>query len=222
VRDITARKALEQEILEISDREQRRIGGDLHDDLCQRLAGIRFSCDALRKTLGPGAQKSVMGRVEKIAADVSEAIERTRVLARGMAPVALESNGLASALQELVQGITTLFEVECLLQSDGRVAIKDSIAATHLYRITQEAINNALKHAHPSRIIVSLARAGRHSVLTIEDDGGGFAPYETQRAAEGMGLRTIAYRAGMIDADVQVQSALGRGTKIICTFSSDL
>ncbi len=222
VRDITARKALEQEILEISDREQRRIGSDLHDDLCQRLAGIRFSCDALRKTLGQRAKDGVMERVEKIAAAVSEAIERTRLLARGMAPVALENNGLASALQELIQGINTLFEVECLFQSDGQVAIKDSIAATHLYRITQEAINNALKHAHPSRIIVSLAKADRHSVLTIEDDGGGFAPYETQRAAEGMGLRTIAYRAGMIDADVQVQSALGRGTKIICTFSSDL
>ena len=222
VRDITARKRLEQEILEIGDYEQRRIGHDLHDDLCQRLAGIRFSCDALKKTLGESQGNGVVERLERIGAAVSETIDRTRMLARGMAPVALEANGLVSALQELTQGISTLFNVKCTFQSADGMTVNDSIAATHLYRITQEAMNNALKHARPSRIMVSLEKAGTNNVLTIEDDGAGFAPQEAQRSTEGMGLRTIAYRAGMIEADVQVTSALGRGTAIVCTFPSNL
>ena len=222
VRDITARKRLEQEILEIGDYEQRRIGHDLHDDLCQRLAGIRFSCDALKKSLRHASGDGVVERLEKIGAAVSETIDRTRMLARGMAPVALEANGLVSALQELTQGISTLFNVKCTFRSADGIAINNSIAATHLYRITQEAINNALKHAHSSLIMVSLEKARDNTILTIEDNGSGFAPQEAQRSAEGMGLRTMAYRAGMIEADVQVTSALGRGTAIVCTFPSHL
>lgn len=221
VRDISTRKKLEQEILEISDREQRRIGSDLHDDLCQRLAGVRFSVDVLKKMV---SQKSpeITRRVEKVAADVSDAIDRTRMLARGMAPVAPERNGLASAVQELAQNISALFKVKCVVRSKGTVEVKDPIAATHLYRITQEAINNALRHARPTQIVISLAKAANKKTLTIEDNGVGFAAQEAQRTAEGMGLRSIAYRAGMIDADVQVQSAPGSGTKIICTFAADL
>ena len=217
VRDISARKKLEQEILEISDREQRRLGSDLHDDLCQRLAGIRFAIDALKKTW-PEMNESL----QKLGDSVSDSIERTRMLARGMAPVALERNGLASAFEELARSITTLFKMKCVFLSKGTVEVKDPIAATHLYRIAQEAINNALKHAQASEIVLSLGKRAEKKNLTIEDDGIGFAPQDAQRTAEGMGLRTIAYRAGMIDADVQVQSALGRGTKIICTFSPDL
>lgn len=222
VRDITARKRLEQEILEVTDHEQRRIGHDLHDDLCQRLAGIRFSCDALKKTIARAGSDGITERLEKIGADLSEAIDRTRMLARGMAPVALETNGLVSALQELTRGLSTLFKVKCEFRGSETIAVKDPIAATHLYRITQEAINNALKHARPSKIIVSLEKAGNNTLLRIEDNGRGFTPQEAQQSGEGMGLQTIAYRAGMIDAGLQVTSALGRGTKIVCTFRSNL
>ena len=222
VRDITARKELEQEILEISDHEQRRIGSDLHDDLCQRLASIRFFCDALRKTLSASSLDEGRTQLEKIGANVSEAIDRTRMLARGLAPVALETNGLVSALEELTQGINTLFHMKCTLKAKTKIAIRDPIAATHLFRITQEAINNAMKHAQAGEIIVSVDAGRDKNVLTIADDGVGFSPSEAQRLAQGMGLRSIAYRAGMINADVQVQSALGRGTKIIVAFPSDL
>jgi signal transduction histidine kinase len=139
-----------------------------------------------------------------------------------MAPVALETNGLVSALQELTRGFSTLFKVKCEFRGSETIAVKDPIAATHLYRITQEAINNALKHARPSKIIVSLEKAGKNTVLRIEDNGRGFTPQEAQQSGEGMGLQTIAYRAGMIDAALQVTSALGRGTKIVCTFRSNL
>lgn len=222
VRDITARKELEQEILEISDHEQRRIGSDLHDDLCQQLAGIRFSCDVLKKTLSNGESDDAVERLDKIAAGLSRAIDHTRMLARGMAPVALEKNGLLVALQELSENVCKLFAKKCTFTAKGDVLVKDPIAATHLYRIAQEAINNALKHADASRITVSIKKANGRSVMTIEDNGRGFTPRETHGTAEGMGLRSIAYRAGMIDAAVEVDSKPGRGTRITCTFSAEL
>ena len=217
IRDITQRKSLEREILEISDYEQRRIGSDLHDDLCQRLAGIRFSCDALKSVLGKAQAEGISQRIDKIAGSLSEAIERARMLARGLSPVALQADGLASPLQELTDGVQQLFGIECTFQSKGSVAVKNAIAATHLYRITQEAINNALKHGRPTRLLVSLKRVGEKAMLTIQDNGAGFSISSQQ--SEGMGLRTIAYRAGMIGADVQVKSQLKRGTTIVCTFS---
>ena len=174
VRDITERKRLEQEILEISDHEQRRIGADLHDDLCQRLAGIRFSCDALRNSLGKIPAAGVSDRVEKIGARVSEAIDRTRMLARGLSPVALEANGLASALQELIAGMRQLFGIDCRFKSKGDIPVTDAMRATHLYRIAQEAINNALKHGRPTKMLVSLERRGGKGTLTIHDNGVGF------------------------------------------------
>jgi two-component system sensor kinase FixL len=217
VRDITERKRLEQEILEISDHEQRRIGSDLHDDLCQRLAGIRFSCDALRNSLKKIPPEGVLDRVEKIGTTVSEAIEHTRMLARGLSPVALESNGLVAALQELTDGVKELFGVDYTFESKGKIAVNDAMVATHLYRITQEAINNALKHGSPTHLLVSLKKVGDKVALTIDDNGAGFSVDGPQ--SQGMGLRTIAYRAGMIGADLEVKSKPGHGTKIICTFS---
>lgn len=219
VRDITERKRLEKEILEISDHEQRRIGSDLHDDLCQRLAGIRFSCDALKGSLGKTPDKNIVARVEKIASGLSEAIDRTRMLARGLSPVAVETNGLPSALQELTQGVRQLFGIDCTFRSKGKIAIDQAMVATHLYRITQEAMNNALKHGRPSRLHVSLERKGGKTALIIQDNGVGFAG--EQRQTRGMGLRTIDYRAGMIGADLQVRSKPGRGTTVVCTFSSN-
>ena len=217
IRDITERKRLEQEIIEISDHEQRRIGSDLHDDLCQRLAGIRFSCDALKSSLGKSPAESISERVDKIAHGLGEAIDRTRSLVRGLSPVALESNGLISALQELTDEVRRLAGIECTFESKGRIAVNDAMAATHLYRITQEAINNALKHGHPSQLLVSLKKRGEKAVLTIRDNGAGFSP-NGQQHSRGMGLRTIAYRAGMIGADLEVKSKPGRGTQIVCTF----
>jgi PAS domain S-box-containing protein len=217
VRDITERKRLEQEILEISDHEQRRIGADLHDDLCQRLAGIRFSCDALRSTLSKNSSDGVSERLDKIATGLSEAIDRTRMLARGLSPVALESNGLASALQELTDGVRNLFGIDCRFESNGEIILGETMVATHLYRITQEAINNALKHGSPSQLVITLKDAGDKAALTIRDNGAGFLAESAP--AQGMGLRSMAYRAGMIGANLRVKSKPGQGTQIICTFS---
>jgi PAS domain S-box-containing protein len=222
VRDISARKRLEQEVLEASEQEKRRLGSDLHDDLCQRLASIRFRCDALKKGLTKARTDETRQDLERIAADVSETIDRTRMLARGLSPVALETNGLVSALEELTSSINVLFKAKCRFHTKGEVAIKSPTAATHLYRIAQEAISNALKHAHPKQIIVSLEKRDDKTTLTVLDDGDGFVARERQKESTGMGLRTIAYRSRMINGDAKVDSEPGRGTKLIVTFPSDL
>lgn len=221
VRDITSRKRLEEEIIEISEHEQRRIGSDLHDDLCQQLAGIRFGCDVLKKKLSNSKDPDVLEWVDKLATELTRAIDHTRILARGMAPVALEQNGLASALHELTQSLRKLFGVDCIFEQKTNVAVNDVIAATHLYRIAQEAMTNALKHGQATRIKVTLDQTGDEAILTIKDNGCGFSQANAHDA-QGMGLRTIRYRAGMIPAYLQIESRLNRGTTITCTFPTTL
>ena len=141
-------------------------------------------CDALKNILPNIDETEVRQRLEKIGADVSESIDRTRMLARGLAPVALESNGLISALEELTSSIATLSIVKCSFLAKGKIVVRDSIAATHLFRITQEAINNALKHAKAKQIVVSLETKGDKNVLTIADDGIGFSQSEAHHPTE--------------------------------------
>ena len=164
VRDITARKQLEQEILEISDREQRRIGSDLHDDLCQRLAGIDFLFDAPKEntpkqTAGNNASDS--RSLPPMLVTRSIARECWRV---GWRRSRWKETGLSPRYRSLARSIHTLFKIKSLFRSKGAIEMKDPIAATHLYRITQEAINDAVKHAQATQIIVSLEEAATEKI----------------------------------------------------------
>src|SRR5436190_3734894 len=168
VRDITERKQLEQEILDISNREQQRIGQDLHDGLCQQLAGIELMCQVLEQKLA-AKSKSEAERAGEIARHVREAITHTRSLARGLSPVEFEANGFMSALQELAANVQKLFHVECRFECPEPVLIQSNTAATHLYRIAQEAINNAIKHGKARRIVIALRLSIRGVVLSVAD-----------------------------------------------------
>jgi len=219
VRDITERKQLEQEILEISNREQQRIGQDLHDGLCQQLAGIELMCQVLEQKLAAKSRPEAE-RAGEIARHVRDAITHTRSLARGLSPVEFEANGFMSALQELAANVQKLFQVQCRFECPKPVLIRSNPAATHLYRIAQEAINNAIKHGKASRIVIALQYSGGEIVLSVTDDGSGF-PAEL-KAAAGMGLRIMKYRAGMVGATLEFRRANGRGTVVSCAFSKDL
>ena len=222
VRDISVRKKLEQQVLEISEQEKRRLGSDLHDDLCQRLASIRFQCDALRNSLSKTPIEATRDRLGKISTDVGESVDRARMLARGLAPVALDKGGLVSALEELTASTQAMSRVKCAFRAKERIGIRNPLVATHLFRIAQEAVNNALKHGTPKTITVSLRKRDGTNILTIQDDGDGFAVEKVHGALGGMGLRTISYRAAMIGANVEIDSKIGRGTKIIVRVRSDL
>jgi PAS domain S-box-containing protein len=218
--DVTERRQLEQAILEISGREQRRIGHDLHDDLCQRLGGIQLLGGVLEKELAAEGHPQAR-QVGRILAQVHEALERARLLARGLAPVGLEAEGLANALRELADNSAQLFRIACEFRAEAPVALADPSAAAHLYRIAQEAITNAVKHGGAKRVVIRLKEAKDDAFeLKINDDGRGFAPAEA--ATSGMGLRIMKYRAAMIGATLEVHSAAGRGTTVTCTFGKHL
>ena len=209
--DITEHKRLEQEVLQISEMERRRIGQDLHDGICQQLAGIEFKLQALTENL---PDKGQADRVGLIAAHVRDAIAQTRSLARGLSPVVLESEGLMFALTKLAEDTGKLFDAQCRFKNEGPVLIHNHDAATHLYRIAQEAVTNAIKHGKARYIEIRLAAEPERVVLTIEDNGTGLAP--GAEGGKGMGLHIMKYRAGMIGAQVLLQTQPAGGTAVIC------
>lgn len=211
--DITEHKRLEREVLQISEMEQRRIGQDLHDGICQHLAGIELLSDVLSQKLQkisePYAQQA-----EKIAEHVREVIAQTRSLARGLSPVVLESEGLMAALTELAASTEKLFNVECLFSCETPVYVHDLITATHLFRIAQEAVTNAIRHGKAKRIEITLGLKLDKLVLAVKDNGSGFFP--AQLRGKGMGLRIMQYRAGTIGANLVIQRQVSGGMTVIC------
>jgi PAS domain S-box-containing protein len=214
IRDVTDRKSLEKEILEISDRERRRVGQDLHDGLGQHLAGIELMSQVLAQKL-ERTSKSAAASVGEIAAHVREAISQTRSLARGLSPVTLESEGLASALQELATNTEKMFNISCRFASELTGPVRDSAVATHLYRIAQEAVSNAIRHGKAREIVIRLEPFGARNVLTVSDNGAGLP--EGFSEARGMGLRIMEYRASMIAGQLSVKNHTGGGVLVVCS-----
>ncbi len=211
IRDITERKRLEKEILEISEREQRRIGQDLHDGLCQHLAGIELMSQVLEQKLARRSKAAAV-RAGDIAKNVREAISHTRLLARGLSPVTLESEGLMSALQELALNTETIFRVACRFDCNPPVLVSDYAAATHLFRLAQEAVSNAIKHGKAKRILIRLKEERGRLALSIIDNGSGF-PTQIPKS-KGMGLRIMQSRAGMIGGTLAIERNAAGGTRV--------
>jgi PAS domain S-box-containing protein len=212
--DVTERNRLEREILEISAREQRRIGQDLHDGLGQHLTGISFLSKVLEQKL---AAKSLeeSAQAAEIATLVNQAVTQSRDLARGLCPVKLEGDGLVQALQELAIKMESLFHVTCLFQCEIPVLIHDNAVATHLYYIAQEAATNAIKHGKAQHIAIGLTVAQDRIILMVKDDGIGFPAREEKQT--GMGLHIMNYRASMIDAYLAIQPNAEGGTVVTCS-----
>ena len=219
VRDITERKRLEKEVLEISDREQRRIGQDLHDDLCQRLAGIGLMSEVLEQKLA-GKNEEESAQARHIAERVQTAIEQMRRMARGLSPLEVEFGDLATALTELASSTAETFHIRCQFWARNPVTVADAAATTHLYRIAQEAISNAIRHGRADQVAITLDGKPGEAVLSITDNGAGFA--EAMKNHHGMGLRIMKYRAGIIGGTIDVRRANGGGTVVSCAFRPSL
>lgn len=217
IQDLTERKQLEKEILEISDREQGRIGQDLHDGLCQQLVSTAFASNLLSQRLETIAPAEA-GAARKIAGWVDEAISQARTLARGLYPVKLEADGLASALQELAEYVNDRFEIPCALENTERVLLTDNTVATHLYRITQEAVTNAVKHSHAHQIGIKLASGDGSITVSVQDDGVGIPDV----ISHGMGLHIMQYRTRMIGGTLNIRRGSHGGTVVVCTFRTDV
>ena len=214
IRDITERKRLEKEILEISEREKRRIGHDLHDGLCQHLAGVEMMSQVLEQKLASRSPDAAR-RAGEIAKNVREAISQTRSLARGLSPVTIESEGLMSALQELAENTGKIFSVSCRLDCDPPVSVADHAVATHLFRLAQEAVANAIKHGRAKKISILLAADRGRVILKVDDDGTGFSAEIFK--SKGMGLRIMQSRVGMMDGTLAIERNPDGGASVICS-----
>jgi PAS domain S-box-containing protein len=213
--DITERKHLEKTILEISTREQRRIGQDLHDGLGQHLTGIAFMSKVQEQKL---MEKNLpeAGDATKIVNLVNDAIHMTRELARGLLPVLSDARGLMSALQQWAGEVEDLYAVNCRFDCFAPVLIRDDSASTHLYYIAREAVTNAIKHGHARQIVIRLAAVDHQGALVIEDDGCGIAKIDPSH--KGVGLHLMNYRARMVGGSLEVQRMATGGTMVSCLF----
>ena len=219
LRDITERKRLEREVLEISAHEQTRIGQELHDDICQWLSGVALLAGVLAQGLAQEDPKHSHAARE-IADYTKHTLNALRMLARGLTPAVIQSEGLPGALHQLAANTEDLFRIHCAFECATGVSVKNELASLHLYRIAQEAVTNAVRHGGAGEVGIFLRTdQGRISML-IRDDGCGMP--ETPPKTTGMGLRTMQYRAGIIGAAIEVRPAPGGGTEVVCTFPSDL
>jgi signal transduction histidine kinase len=214
-REMTERQRLEEEILQVSEREQRRIGHDLHDNLCQHLTATALAGQVLGERL---AAKSLPEAADatKVVELVEDGIDLARNLARGLYPVELESEGLMAAFEELADNLTKGAGVLCVFECELPVLIRDNAAATHLYRIAQEAVRNAIRHGKARRIEMRLSDQDGLVKLTVEDDGVGLP--EPLRPGGGLGMRIMAHRAAMIGGAFSIEPGLAGGTMVTCSF----
>jgi two-component system CheB/CheR fusion protein len=212
VRDITERKSLERDILEISERERLRIGHDLHDGLGQELTGLALLSTALAERLAEDGVTSGSDEAERIADLVHDSIRHTRDLARGLCPLDLEDEGLPAALRQLTDQLSRVPRFRCEYEAPQRLRV-DAGTGSHLYRIAQEAINNAVRHGKGNSLSVRLTDTPQRLTLTIADDGAGIADVNS---GEGMGLRLMKYRAKMIRGTLDVRRGDNGGTVVTC------
>ncbi len=209
------RKHLERDILEISEREQRRIGGELHDSLGQQLTGIAIMTKVLEKNLQRQAVAEA-GQAKEIGQLVNQAISETRDLSHGLHPVALDENGLMSALQTLAATTESRVGVSCVFRCETPVLVQHASTAVHLYRIAQEAVTNAIKHGKTRNIQIELAAGPRRGTLSVTNDGLDFP--QTLPQNRGLGLQVMSYRAEMIGGTLDTRRGPAGGTQVTCTF----
>ena len=205
--------SLLEQLLKVSEREQRRIGDDLHDGLGQVLAGIEMMSQALELRLEKNKAKEAASAGE-IARLVREAISQTKDLSRGLSPVALEAEGLMAALQAMAASAEHRFRIRCEFICPKPILVADNAVATHLFRIAQEGVSNAVKHGKAKRVWITLERAGTTTILTVRDNGIGLA---AAPKTGGMGMHIMQYRARMIGATVAVENQPEGGAVVRCT-----
>jgi PAS domain S-box-containing protein len=215
--DITEHKRLEKSLIEIEERERRRIGQDLHDGLGQLLTGIAFQVRGLGRILEKKSFADAESAAE-ISVLVDEAKKQVSNISRGLYPVDMDRDGLGSALEELASYARKTFGVPCVFVCNEPVSIQNKSAVLQLYRIAQEAVTNSVKHGKPGQIEISLSGSKGKIVMTIKDNGTG-VPDTLRRKNSGMGLKIMDYRANLINAVLDVKRGPEGGTVVTCIFS---
>lgn len=215
--DISAaaeKKQLEQDLLHVVEMEQKRIGQDLHDSLGQQLLAISFLANVLKKKLAAGTmpEASEAAHIEEL---LGEAKMNVRKLTRGLYAGDLESRGLGACVKDITEHIQEMSTVTCQFEGDDTLMLDDRSKSENLFRLAQEALNNAAKHSLAKKIVVSLLREGSKLTLRVSDNGVGFAQEKAKN--KGIGLRSMRYRANVIGGTFDIAPNPGGGTVVSCT-----
>ncbi len=212
--EMAKRRRLEKDLLETSEREQRRIGHDLHDSLCQHLTGTALAVEVLEKKL---ADKSLSeaAAANNVIELIEKAIDMTRSIARGMHPLEMQAVEIEDHFTDLAAGISERFRIDCKFECPQPIPLSDPDIITHLYRIAQEATTNAIRHGKARCVNIGLDVSEGEIVLTITDDGAGLRE-NPGSSHDGMGLHIMAYRASMIGATFNIERLPTQGTRVTC------
>jgi signal transduction histidine kinase len=211
--EIEKRKRLEKDVTEVTERERRHIGHELHDTVCQHLTATSLSLQVLSGKLADASPSQAKDADHGVQL-VEDAIDLTRKIAQGLFPLELEGAGLPGALIELCRRMGNRYRIKCEFKSDLHELTLDSSTAMHLYRIAQEAVTNAAKHGHVSDVSVELSQLDGNLILNVTDDGIGFP--EPLPESPGLGLRIMSSRAGMIGGSVSVKNRPQGGVAVTC------
>lgn len=215
IRDLSERRAMQAQLLTIAEHEQRRIGQDLHDDVGQELTGLALMVESLVEAMEE-SQSPEIALVHRVSEGLRRVQEGMRILSRGLMPVEVDAEGLMSALNDLAGRIGLNHELTCRFECREPVRVENNQTATQLYRIAQEAVANAVRHAQARRIVLQLTQEKDQVRLEIRDDGPGLWNPGEQHG-EGMGLRIMRNRAELIGARLRIETREGRGTRVVCS-----
>ncbi len=211
-RAMRERQRLEREIAAVADRERRHLGRELHDGVCQQVAAAMLRCRALARRVDRG-QTLAGADFQALSSLLAESIDEAHKVALGLCPLESDADALAPALRVLTNRMQEMGSVRCEFLAAGDVRVADPAMAQHLYRIAQEALSNAARHAHASRIAVELRGSESELTLQVEDDGAGMAG---ESPAGGMGLRTMVYRAQILGGELRIGPADIGGVRVTC------
>jgi signal transduction histidine kinase len=207
--EVSQRRRLEAELLTVLEAERQRIGQDLHDDLCQQLAAAALTSSVIAKQIRH-QNPEMSAELDKLPKLLNDTIESCRTIVRGLHPITLGAKGLPAALEELASRMPN--KVKFVWPRGDRINLEPA-AALHTYRIIEEAVGNAIKHARPKNIAVELSIVGERAIVVISDDGRGF---DVSSVKKGMGLPNMQYRASVIGAELTIRAREGGGTCVHC------
>lgn len=215
--DVTERNRLQREVLRVIELEQARVGHDLHDSVGQTMTGIVIMMESLEAELTGAAQ----GQARRIHELLKQSVAEVRRMSHGLSPTSVKYRGLYGALSLLAETVRTNFRTPCVCEMDAGICVGSEDKEAHLFRIAQEAVNNALRHGRPRLIQVTLRHVSDGECeLRVEDDGSGMRKIRKGQGG-GIGMRVMEYRANLIGARLTVESAARRGVVVTCCFDCE-
>jgi signal transduction histidine kinase len=215
--EIAMRERLQRELLQISEREQERVGHDIHDSLCQHLTGTALAAQVVAESLQ--SQHSAERDAVRVVELIEEGIALARNLARGLNAVEVSNNGLVTALTDFASSTSDLFNISCRFECLEPVLVGDLTTAIHLFRIAQEAVGNAVKHGEAKDVVIRLEKSRSERVLRVIDNGSGLPA--SPGNGKGMGMRIMSYRSELIGARLDIRKRSPRGTEVTCFLPLD-